>query len=103
MAKLLLLHVYTEEVKHTNGGIGMILELEQPSSNVVEGLLFRDVVHKKSTEGTTIIPTSEEINQRSYRIWSNSSQGQIVTSIGYYLGLLVTNLNDRLIILPRSN
>ena len=32
---------------------------------------------------------------------ANSNQGQIVTSIGYYLGLLVTNLNDSLINLPR--
>ena len=33
----------------------------------------------------------------------NSNQGQIVTNIGYYLGLLVTNSNDSLIILPRPN
>ena len=34
---------------------------------------------------------------------ANSNQGQIVTSIGYYLGLLVTNLNDTRINLPRPN
>ena len=33
----------------------------------------------------------------------NSNQGQIVTNIGYYLGLLVANSNDSLVILPRPN
>ena len=31
---------------------------------------------------------------------ANSNQGQIVTNIGYYLGLLVSILNDSLMILP---
>ena len=34
---------------------------------------------------------------------ANSNQGQIVTDIGYYLGMLVTILNDSLIILPIPN
>ena len=31
---------------------------------------------------------------------ANSNRGQIVTNIGYYPGLLVTNLNDGFICLP---
>ena len=34
---------------------------------------------------------------------ANNDQGQIVTNIGYYLGLLVANLNDSLIIPPIPN
>ena len=34
---------------------------------------------------------------------ANSNQGQIVTNIGYYLGLFVTNSNDSLIVLPKPN
>ena len=34
---------------------------------------------------------------------ANSKQGQIVINIGYYLGMLDTNLNENLIILPRPN
>ena len=34
---------------------------------------------------------------------ANSNQGQIVTNIGYYLGLLVTNLKKSPVILPIPN
>ena len=44
-----------------------------------------------------------ENNPRATGFGANSNQGQIVTNIGYYLGLLVTNSNDILIILPRPN
>ena len=41
--------------------------------------------------------------KRATGFGANSNQGQIVTDIGYYLGLLVTNLNDSLTILPIPN
>ena len=52
------------------------------------------MIHKKTCVTCTPLSTG---------FGANSNQGQIVTNIGYYLGLLVTNLNDNLIILHRPN
>ena len=61
-------------------------------------------IHVKYKAALIII--SGKLLQRttpSTGVGANSIHGQIVTNVGFYLGMLETNLNDSLIILRTAN